>query len=222
VQTQPVGERSIVGFSGANRAELLAVGWDELVLRLENGKWVEEHFAVGPPKGKRGRNADDLLQSVVTLPGKPQPTAAAVGPWLVLVRHPDRTWHPLTESERRAASLLAHEGPPELRPTGCALASWNWVAGERAVFSCHDGRGFVFDAGKTLPTGKLPRACRQAVDHAHLRNTDAFTLCDGKLWRSDGTRWQLVDGPRKIRDYAVTDRCFYAVTERAVWRRCAP
>jgi len=225
VRTRDLGGRSIVAFSGASRAPLFAVGWDELVLRLEGDKWVEEHIALGLPqggKGKRARDADDLLQSVATLPGKPQPLVAAVGPRLLLTRHPDGFWQRPDEPERQAASRLAHEGPPEARPGGCALASWSWVARDRAMFSCHDGRAFVFDAGKATPAGKLPRVCQQAVDHARLRGAQAYTLCAGQLWQSEGARWRPVPGPGKLRDYAVTDRCIYGVTERAVWRRCSP
>jgi hypothetical protein len=224
VKTQSLGERSIVAFSGASRAELFAVGWDELILRLDGANWVSEHIALGLPKGGKGhgRNAGDLLQGVVTLPRKPQPVVAAVGPALLLTRHPDGFWQLPTEPDRQAASLLAQKGPPEAPPQGCALASWSWVARDRGVFTCHDGRSFVFDAGKATPAGKLPRACQQAVDRARVHGSTAYTLCADQLWRSDGARWQQVPGPGKMRDFAITDRCLYAVTDRDVWRRCSP
>jgi hypothetical protein len=224
VKTQPMGELSVVGFTGESRKELFALGWDELILRLQGDQWVEEHRAIGLPRGGKGhgRNADDLLQVVVTLPGKPQPRVVAVGPWLVLVRHPDGIWQRLSEPERHATLMLAHLGLAEAAPKGCALAAWTWVGKDRAIFTCHDDRSFVLDAGKSTPMGKLPRACKQGLDRARRRNAEVSTLCYGQLWQSEGTRWRQIPGPAKMRDYAITDRCVYAVSDRAVFRRCSP
>jgi hypothetical protein len=224
VHPQPVGERAVVAFSGATRAELFAVGWDEVIFKLEGDKWLEEHRALGEPKGssQKGTSGADLFETVASLPGKPKPVLAAIGPSLVLLRNPDAFWQAVPDVERPALMSLAHQGPRGALPADCTLAIWRWVGQERAVFSCRDGRSFVFDAGKVAPAGKLPRACDK-LEHARLRGTEAFALCSGQLWRSDGKRWQRdVVGPAKLRDYAFTDRCLYAVTDRAVWRRCSP
>jgi hypothetical protein len=220
VQPLPQGERTIVGFSGASRAELFAVGWNELVLKLDGSKWIEEHFVAGPPPRKRGRKVDDLLLRVDTLPVDGKPMPAAVGVWQVLVRHPDGTWQALPEAARREVLMLAHQGPKSVRPERCTLAAWQWVGKDRALFSCHDDRTFLFEAGKATPAGRLPRACKQGLDRPRVRGADRYTLCHGDLWRSDGTAWKRIPTPAKLRDIALTDRCLYAATQREVWRRC--
>jgi hypothetical protein len=219
VQSQPQGQRTIVGFSGATRAELFAVGKNELVLKLEGTKWIEEHFVSGPVRS--GPKSDDLIERVDTLMVDVKPMPAATGPSQVLVRHPDGTWQALPEVPKQKVLALAHQGPQEGSPAGCTRATWSWVGKDQGIFSCRDGRTFRFDAGKVTPLGKLGRGCKQGLDHARVRGPVAYTLCQGELHRSDGEGWLRLHVPAKLRDIAVTDRCLYAVSDRAVWRRCA-
>jgi hypothetical protein len=219
-QAQALGPRSIVSFSGVSRSELFAVGREELVLKLAGTKWIEEHLVTGPVADDHGPRGD-LLEQVTPLLIDVQQMPAAVGPWQVLVRHPDGTWQALPEVPRQRVLRLAHEGPREARPAGCALNAWSWVAKDRGVFSCRDRRAFVFGGGKATPVGRLPRSCPHP-SRARTHGSDVYTLCGGGLWRWDRQRWQRVTGPSELRDFAVTERCLYVVTERAVWRRCGP
>lgn len=208
-----------VAFSGPARAELYLVGWNQLILKLDGKQWIEEHFVAGDTHS--GRKGDDLLERVATLPidGKPMPVAT--GPWLVMVRHPDGTWQELPEEPRQRVLGLAHDGPAGARPAGCAPGRWSWTGKDRALFSCRDGRAFLLEGGKTQALPRLPKAC-QRFERARVRGQDAYLLCAGQLWQSSEDRWRRVDTPPKPRDFAVTDRCLYAASGPAVWRRCQP
>jgi hypothetical protein len=219
-RTQPMGARWIVAFSGASRSELYAVGWDELVLKLDGTRWIEEHLVTGPVREDRNREAA-LLEQVTPLLIDVQTMPAAVGPWQVLVRHPDGTWQALPEVPRQRVLALAHQGPKEARPAGCAPGWWSWVGKDRAVFSCHDRRAYLFESGKVTPVGRSPKTCKR-LDRPRTHGSAVFGLCGGRLWRRQGDRWQSISGPGDLRDYAITDHCLYAVTAQSVWRRCTP
>jgi hypothetical protein len=215
-------KRNVTGFAGTDRVRLFALGFNELVLRFDGDRWIEEHFVADPPRGRRGRDLPELLQFATVLTVGVTPSTVAFGPWLVLLRHDDDgTWHHLPEVEREQALRLADDGPAFRRPAGCALASWSWVTPAQGMFSCHDGRAFAYRAGQLTPLGRLPgRRCRGVLDHPRLHRGTAYTICDGRLWRSTEGRWARLPGPERTRDFAVTDRCLYAVTPAAVWRRC--
>jgi len=219
-QIKALAPRWIVSFSGASRSELFAVGWEELILRLEGTKWIEEHLVTGPVQDDRRRD-HHLLEQVTPLMIDVNLMPAAVGPWQALVRHPDGTWQMLPEVPRQRVLLLAHEGPKGVRPAGCALASWRWVSKDRGVLACRDRRSFLFEGGQLAPLGRLPGVCKR-LDRPHQHGSDVYTRCGGGLWHWDGQRWQRIAIPSDLRDYAVTERCLYVVTERAVWRRCQP
>jgi hypothetical protein len=218
-RSQPLGARWIVTFSGPSRSELYAVGWDELVLKLDGTRWIEEHLVTGPVRDDRNRDAA-LLDQVTPLLIDVQTMPAAVGPWQVLVRHADGTWQALPEVPRQRVLALAHRGPKEARPAGCGPGWWSWLGKDRGIFSCRDRRAFLFEAGKSAPLGRLPKVCKQP--RARMQGAGIYALCGGELWRSAGTRWIGLEVPPRTRDLAVTDRCLFLATDRAVWRRCPP
>jgi hypothetical protein len=222
VESQSLGERTVVGFAGKSHQELRAVGWDELIMRLDQGKWVSEHFAAGPPRGERGRNNLDLLQQAVRLPVAGRRSQVAFGPHLVLIRQSDGTWRRPPEAEREDLLRLAHAGPRIDKPAGCAGADWDWVDDEAALFTCHDNRTFLYRQGQTTSLGVLPRRCHAALQFSATRAGQVYTLCDGSIVSWNGKRWHVVSAPARLESFAVTARCFYAVSSQVVWSVCDP
>jgi hypothetical protein len=220
LEREPVGERTIVGLSSDGRGGVFAVGWDELVLHFDGKKWVEEHFKAGPPKGKRGRHNEDLLQHVADLPARARPALVAYGPWLVLIRQPDGSWRQPPENERYDLVMLAQTGPRTGRPAGCAGADWDWLANDRSLFSCHDNRAFLNSGGQAKELGVLPRECQAGIRPSAIRGSEVFTLCDGHIWRSAVNQWKRVTAPERIQAFTVAGRCIYVATNGAVSQHC--
>ncbi|MDB4982890.1 MAG: hypothetical protein JWM82_3642, partial [Myxococcales bacterium] len=88
---------------------------------------------------------------------------------------------------------------------------------------CHDGRSFIFDAGKVTPKGKLPVECRRAFNAVTFGQGELYASCGpGKIWKTNGENWGLHANFKgaKVGAISVTERCVFVAGTRAVWRSC--
>jgi hypothetical protein len=211
--------KTILGVDRVGR-DLFALGADQLILRFDGKEWVEEHFEPAPPKASTRQKYAFILYALRATGGEGQAPLLAYGPWRVLVRQSTGTWSQPVEAERDRLSLVNQIGPEIHRPARCAPASWRWLRNGRAWFTCHDGRSFTYDSGKTEPTGTLPKACNDASDGLAERGTELNLLCDGRGWRSEKARWLPLSLPKGTTAIAASTRCLFAATERAVSKLC--
>ena len=219
VESTPEPERTILSIASTNDG-LFALGFEQLILRLDKNRWVEEHYSALPPTaGRRQRVAGLLYGARVFETGKGTMTGA-YGPWRVLLRWADHTWADPSESERSRLDSFALLGPESPRPARCARSEWLWLDDHEGWFACQDGRSFRTGSTTTIPTGDIPGVCQGVADDVASVGTKVYLLCQRKLWESSSERWDRVSGLKDILAIAGNTRCLFAVTLRSVWERC--
>jgi hypothetical protein len=212
--------RAIVGLA-STRDGLFAVGAEEAILRLNDSRWVEEHFSPLPPTATRRQRYGSTLQGARVFGAGKDAVIGAYGPVRVLLRRGDHTWYEPPENDRYRLWTLALLGPDIRRPAGCARAEWIWLGVREGWFTCHGGRSFRYDEEVTTATGKVPAACHEAADDVATVGRVVYLLCDNRLWRSSDERWTRVSGLKDIVAIAGGTDCLLAVTTSSVWESCA-
>jgi hypothetical protein len=219
IERTPTGPRAVLGMVGEAPDDVFALGDDELIMHFDGKGWVEEHVGLKPKKPGRGA---DILHAAFHSESK----LVAFGPTLLLVRKADRTWEPPPATESKKLLDLADSGPELKLPAKCDAAGWFWLGKSKAMFDCHDGRSFVFDAGKVTFKGLLPRECRRAFNSVTSGQGELFASCGpGKLWKTDGERWRPYAsfmGVKELVSISVTEKCVFVASNRVVWRSCGP
>lgn len=201
-------------------SDLYALGADQFILHFDGKAWTEEHHEPSPARASPRQKYAAVLYRTRTLEADGKALTVAYGPWRVLVRQQPGAWRQTEEAERSRLNALALHGPEIQPPPKCSLAAWWWLPGDRAWFTCHDGRSFVRDRGKTDPTGTLPKACHASSDGVAQHGAELNLLCGGKAWRSENGRWVSRSIPKGTAAIAANARCLYAITARAVSRQC--
>jgi len=220
ISTAPVPGKTVLGLSKTSQG-FLALGADQLIMRLEGKDWVQEHFAPAPAKSPTRTKYTLVLYSARNLASGPTAPLVAYGPRSVLVRRADGTWVSPPENERDRLSRLAQLGPEGEAPVHCAPDAWRWLSGARGLLTCHDGRSFLREGSATKPAGSLPKPCRTSVDALDERDREIYLVCGGQLWRSSDERWTRVSAPKGLRAFAASDRCLFAADDKSVWRSCS-
>ncbi len=217
VERTTTSPRAVLGLLGAAPDSVFALGDDELVMRWDGKRWLEEH--VGPKPKRSGRGADLVYSGFYEDTGRP----VAFGVSLVLIRRADGTWElPPVPTAKRLLDL-GQLGPSVSLPEKCDKAGWFWLGKDRGMFDCHDGRSFIFDAGKVTPKGKLPVECRRAFNAVTFGQGELYASCGpGKIWKTNGENWGLHANFKgaKVGAISVTERCVFVAGTRAVWRSC--
>lgn len=220
VVSTPEPGRTILGLA-STRDGLFALGFDQVILRFDGNRWVEEHYSALPPTATRRQRVAAILQGAHVFGAGKEAATGAYGPWRVLLRRSDHSWVDPTEADRYRMNVLAEFGPEFPLPAACALAAWFWLDDREGWFTCHGGRSFRYNAGATTDTGKVPRTCHDGADGLAAIRKDLYLLCDGKIWKSSGERWDLVSGIKKVLAIAGNTHCLFAVTLGSVWQSCA-
>lgn len=208
--------RAILGLFGVSPESVFAFGDDELVMRWDGKKWIEEH--VGPKPKRPGRGADILYSGFYE---DTQPVAFGVS--LLLVRRTDGNWFLPPEPKSKKLFERGQLGPSFSLPDKCAKAGWFWLGKDKGMFHCHDGRSFVFDAGKIVSKGKLPAECRRSFNAVTFGQGELYASCGpDKVWKTAGDSWNLYATFKDAKgvDISVKDRCVFVAGARAVWRSC--
>ena len=217
VERTSTGSRAVLGLAGQKPDDVFALGDDELVMHFDGTRWSEEH--VGPKPRRTGRGAD-ILHSVL-LEG---PRTIAFGPTLALVRADDHTWQTPPAAESKRLLDLTDSGPSHKPLAKCDEAGWFWVARDKALLACQDGRSFMFDSGTFSAKGALPSECRRAFQRVAVGRGELFASCGpGKLWKTEGSRWAsfaTFPAAKELVSISVTDSCVFVASKRTVWRSC--
>jgi hypothetical protein len=214
--------RAILGlfFEGAD--SVFALGRDELILRFDGKKWIEEH--VGPKPRRPGRGADILYMAYYA---NPSPTApiVAIGPSLVLVRQSNGTWKDPPNVDRERLLEVGQLGPKITRPAKCDAAGWRWFGRSTGAFFCHDRRTFIVDGGTVTAKGKMPERCEATINAIVYAKGEIYASCDAAtLWKTDGQTWRQIPAPKELKEIpsiSVADDCLFVAGGRGVWRSCA-
>ena len=215
--------RGVLGLWGQTPSSVYAFGYDETVLHFDGHEWAKEHM--GATQSRRPKKGADLLYSAFTSETVPGAPIVAFGMSLVLVKDGASSWKVPTEPERAKLLDLGQGGRRDFAlPPGCDRAGWFWLGKDRGSFYCHDGRAFMFDAGRVSPKGRLPAACRTAFDALTSGRGELCASCSGgTMWRTEGEAWRSVSPPKRLKDIpalSVTDDCMFVGAERFVWRSC--
>jgi len=226
VERHPTAPRQAEGLFVASRDSVYAFGDGELVLHHDGRQWTAEHVGPPPPRPRpRGTGAPDMLQAGYFSGA----TLVAVGPSLVMAKQPDGSWSTPPKAERQKLWDAAGSGPPISKPPKCNLAGWHWLGKDRGLFSCHDGRAFVWDAGALTPKGKLPGPCADSLNATVEDAGELYLACNAAtLWRTEpGEAWQSVQPPKEkglkeIAFMAGAGGCLFVAGPRSVWRSCRP
>jgi hypothetical protein len=208
----------VEGFGMDDRGALLALGYDRLVLRFNHGKWIQEHL---DRKDPNPRHRGILLSAQsLTFDGRSMFLAFGSGP--ALVRQLDGSWTDVLWEKRAALLNLTATGPPDLKkPAGCYLAGWEWLGPNQGWFDCHDGRAFMVNGNVVTPKGRLPKACALYVTRSAQRSGELYATCaEGTLWKTTEQTWKRIRTPVGMDTLALTDRCIFATTKKALWRSC--
>jgi len=211
----------ILGLGPKDAASPFAVGSDQFVARLDGTKWVQEHEGRTSIQDRsRGQYSDDLLAAGYLEEGATVPLVA-FGPYAILTRRSNGTWGAPAESDRSRLRDLALLGPKASAPADCAGPGWLWLGRKVGWITCHDRRAFLVDGGKIEPLGRLPTGCRFHISTSVLSRGSLYVSCGtAGLFRSTAGGWQPVPAPKGVRSIAVTERCMFLATMRAVWRKC--
>src|SRR5262245_60775221 len=161
---------------GRNAADVLAVGWRQLIMRFDGDKWITER----EPQPNRRRL---FLHVGPFLPG----AVVAYGPGLEegAMKRVSGDWLPLGPQEGKSIRRRAgyDEGNEPCR------SGWN----QRGV--THDGHAWVLCRDRTVllardrtfeTRGRAPRRCLGGtqIHGAAIWSESLFLECDGELWRN--------------------------------------
>ena len=216
VQRTPTSPSAVLGLFGTKSDDVFAFGDDELVMRWDGTRWMGEH--VGPKPKRKGRGSDILYSGFYD-----DSRVVAFGVSLVLIRRADGTWDLPPASTSKRLLDLAQLGPPVSLPGKCDVAGWFWLGKNRGMFDCHDGRSFIYEAGKVISKGRLPPECRIAFNAVTFGQGELYASCgSGKVWTTDREHWALFATFKgaKVGSISVTDRCVFVAGKRTVWRSC--
>jgi hypothetical protein len=221
IETTPFPGKVILDLGPKDAPSPFAVGSDQFVARLDGTRWVREHEGRTSIQNRsRGQYSDDLFATGYLEDG-PTARLVAFGPYAILTRGSDGTWDAPAESDRGRLRDLALLGPKLSAPADCAGPGWLWLGRKVGWLTCHDSRAFLLDGDKTEPLGRLPSGCRFRVSASVLSRGSLYVSCGpGGLFKSTAGGWQTVPAPKGVRSIAVTDRCMFLATMRAVWRKC--
>jgi hypothetical protein len=219
----PFPGKVILDLGPRDASSPFAVGSDQFVARLDGTKWVQEHEGRSTTQGRGdGQYTDDLFAAGY-LEESPAAPLVAFGPYAILTRRSNGTWGSPADSDRSRLRDLALLGPRPTEPPDCAGAGWLWLGRKVGWFTCQDSRAFLLASGKVEPLGRLPSGCRFHISASALARGSLYVSCGSRgLLKSTPGGWRAVPAPKEVRSIAVTARCMFVATRRAVWRKCNP